>query len=50
MSNKPPCRPEYTYKNGTKNRWFPALVDLKTIEDAVFDSKVLIKILSQDIF
>jgi hypothetical protein len=38
------------HKNGAKNRQFLALISLKTIENAVFYSKVLNKIYSQDIF
>jgi hypothetical protein len=40
-ANKPPCQPKYT--KGTKNRRFPALIDLKMDEKAVFYSKVLIR-------
>jgi hypothetical protein len=38
------------YKNGTKNGQFPAFVDIKIANNAVFYSKMLNKIYSQDIF
>jgi hypothetical protein len=48
-ANKPPRRPKYTKKDA-KNGWFPALIDLKIAINAVFSSKVLYKIYSQNVF
>jgi hypothetical protein len=42
--------PPGIYKNNTKNRLFPAVVDIKITENAVFYSKILNKIYSQDFF
>jgi hypothetical protein len=43
-ANKPP----EIYKKSAKNRWFPTILDLKIIENAVFYTKLLNKICLQD--
>jgi hypothetical protein len=42
--------PAEIHKNGTKNGRFPAFIDLKIAENAVFHSKVVNMIYSQDCF
>jgi hypothetical protein len=37
-------------KNSAKNRWFPTVLDLKTVENTVLYSKVLKKIYFPDGF
>jgi hypothetical protein len=43
-------KPAKIYKNGTKNGWFFALFGLKIAKKAVFCTKLLNKIYSQDNF
>jgi hypothetical protein len=38
-ANKPP----EIYKKSAKNRWFPTILDLKIIENAVFTQNYLIR-------
>jgi hypothetical protein len=42
--------PAEIHENGTENGQFPALIDLQIAENAIFSSKVLNKIYSQDVF
>ncbi len=42
--------PAEIHENGTKNGQFPALIELKITENAIFCSKILYKIYSKDVF
>jgi hypothetical protein len=42
--------PAKIHKNGTKNGWFPALVDSKIVKNAAIQLKVLNKIYFEDVF
>jgi hypothetical protein len=42
--------PDEIHENSAKNSWFPAVYGLKIAKNAVFRSKVLNKIYSQDVF
>jgi hypothetical protein len=48
--SKKTSQPAEIHKIGIKNGWFPALFGLKIAENAVFHSKVLNKIYSQNVF
>jgi protocatechuate 3,4-dioxygenase beta subunit len=42
--------PAEIYKNGAKNGWNPAHIDLKITKNSIFYSKLLSKIYFQDVF
>jgi hypothetical protein len=47
--NKPPCQPKYT-KKAQRKSGFPHFFGIKITKNAVFRSKVLNEIYSQDVF